>query len=40
MLGVTKLKGREAEKMKQSISNIFKSFGLTVKIEVNKKAVN
>ena len=40
MLGVTKLKGRPAEKLKQSISKIFKDLGLTVKIEVNKKVVN
>ena len=40
MLGVTKLKGRAAEKLKQSISKVFKDLGLTVKIEVNKKVVN
>ena len=40
MLAVTKLKGKKAEKLKQKISNIFKAYGLTVKVEVNKKVVN
>ena len=33
------LQGKEAEKLKQNISDIFKARGLVVKIEVNKKVV-
>ena len=33
------LQGKEAEKLKQDISDIFKARGLVVKIEVNKKVV-
>ena len=40
LLGVTELEGKEAEKLKQDISKVFKAFGLTVKVEVNKKVVN
>ena len=40
MLGVTKLHGKEAEKLKQKISTIFKAHNLTVKVEVNKRVVN
>ena len=40
MLAVTKIHGKEAEKLKQRICGIFKSVGLTVKVEVNKKVVN
>ena len=40
LLGVTELKGKEPEKLKQDISKVFKAFGLTVKVEVNKKVVN
>ena len=40
MLAVTELQGKEAEKLKQKISSIFKANGLTVKVEVNKKVVN
>ena len=40
MLGVTKLHGKEAEKLKQKISEIFKAHDLTVKVEVNKRVVN
>ena len=40
MLGVTKLHGKEAEKLKQKISRIFKAHDLTVKVEVNKRVVN
>ena len=37
MLGVTELEGEETGRMKQKISNIFKTYGLKVKVEVNKK---
>ena len=37
---MTELEGKEAEKLKQDISKVFKAFGLTVKVEVNKKVVN
>ena len=40
MLGVTELEGKEAEKLKQKISDIFKTYGLKVKVEVNKKVVD
>ena len=40
LLAVTELQGKEAEKLKQDISKVFKAFGLTVKVEVNKKRVN
>ena len=40
MLAVTKIKGKDAERLKQRISGIFKSVGLTVKVEVNKRVVN
>ena len=40
MLAVTELEGKEAEKLKQKISNIFKAYGLKVKVEVNKKVVD
>ena len=33
------LQAKEAEKLKQKISNIFKAYGLAVKVEVNKKVV-
>ena len=40
MLAVTELQAKEAEKLKQKISNIFKAYGLTVKVEVYKKVVD
>ena len=40
MLGVTELEGKEAERLKQKISDIFKVYGLKVKVEVNKKVVD
>ena len=40
MLAVTGLQAKEAEKLKQKISNVFKTYGLAVKVEVNKKRVN
>ena len=40
MLGVTELVGKEAERLKQKISDIFKVYGLKVKVEVNKKVVD
>ena len=40
MLAVTGLQAKEAEKMKQKISDVFKAHGLRVKVEVNKKVVD
>ena len=40
LLGVTGLQAKEAEKLKQKISDIFKAEGLKVKVEVNKKVVD
>ena len=40
MLAVTELHGKEAERLKQKISNVFQAEGLTVKVEVNKKVVD
>ena len=37
MLAVAELHGKEAERLKQKISNVFQAEGLTVKVEVNKK---
>ena len=40
LFGVTELQWKEAEKPKQDISNVFKTFDLRVKVEVNKRVVN